>query len=76
MRVFREGGSSVILDIRQSAFEEFCEPASDAAHDVIRAFRDSLPALLDSLNQIIAATPPGGVAYVTASTLQGRKAAA
>jgi hypothetical protein len=75
LSIFREGGSA-ILGIRRSAFAEICQPASDAPHDVVRAFRDSFPALIRPLNQIIAGTPPGGVAYVTAFTLQGRKAAA
>jgi DNA-binding CsgD family transcriptional regulator len=70
--VFRESGSA-ILDIRRSAFAEFCEPASDAPHDVIGAFRESLPALLGSLNQVVATTPPGGVARVTAFASPRRK---
>lgn len=69
LHVFREDGP-VTLDIRPSAFAEIWWPASNAPDDLIYAFRQSLATLLPPLNRIIARTPAGGIAYVTARTLE------
>ncbi len=73
--VFREGGSA-ILDIQNSVITEFCQPDSEGREDTLRAFRESIPFLLRALNGVIAATPAGGVVFVTAKMIRaGEKAA-
>ena len=69
--IFRERGSA-ILDISHSAIAEVCQPASEGRADMLSAFRESVPLLLQMLNKTIAATPPGGVVIVTAKMLRGK----
>jgi hypothetical protein len=73
--IFREYGSA-ILEIDYAAIAEICEPKSDGRDDLVRAFRQSLPELLGTLNAIIASTPPGGVVFVTPKMLRSRKISA
>lgn len=72
--VFRDKGSA-ILDIQNSVIAEFCDPKSDGREDTLAAFRESIPRLLKALNETIAATPPGGVVFVTADMLRALTAA-
>ena len=69
LTVFRDCGSA-ILDINCSAIAEICKPESDGREDLLRAFRESVPVLLRTLNETIAALPAGGVAFVTADMLR------
>jgi hypothetical protein len=73
--VFRDQGSA-ILDIQNSVIAEFCKPESDGREDTLRAFRESVPFLLRALNEVIAATPAGGVVFVTADMLRASTTAA
>jgi hypothetical protein len=73
--IFRDQGSA-ILDIQNSVIAEFCRPENDGREDSLRAFRESVPFLLKALNQVIAATPPGGVVHVTADMLRPSRTAA
>ena len=73
--VFRESGSA-ILEIGYAAIEEICEPKSDGREDLLQAFRESVPVLLQILNAIIANIPPGGVVYVTQTMLRSNRIAA
>ena|SRR6266576_3637105 len=72
LMVFREHGSA-ILDIAHSAITEICQPASEGRADMLSAFRESVPLVLQTLNNAIAATPPGGVVNVTAEMLRQKK---
>ena len=71
LMIARECGSA-ILEIAYSAMAEVCQPASEGKADMLSAFRESVPLLLQTLNKIIAATPPGGVVRVTAEMLRQR----
>ncbi len=71
--VFRDQGSA-ILDIQNSVIAEFCDPLSDGREDTLAAFRESVPTLLKALNETIAATPPGGVVFVSADMLRATAA--
>jgi hypothetical protein len=42
----------------------------------LRAFRESIPFLLRALNSVIAATPSGGVVFVTANMIRASEKAA
>jgi hypothetical protein len=75
LMIARECGSA-ILEITHSAMAEVCRPASESKADMLFAFRESVPSLLQTLNRIIAATPPGGVVRVTAEMLQQRNPSA
>ena len=70
--IFREGGSA-ILDFTCSAISEVCQPASERKADMLPAFRESIPLVLRTLKETIAATPPGGVVFVTAEMLREKK---
>ncbi|HEY2889355.1 MAG TPA: hypothetical protein VGJ31_01950 [Dongiaceae bacterium] len=67
--VFRSEGSA-ILDVQNSVITEFCKPDSESREDTLRAFRESIPFLLRALNSVIAATPSGGVVFVTANMIR------
>jgi hypothetical protein len=69
LMIFRERGSA-ILEITHSAIAEVCQPASEGRADMLSAFRDSVPLLLQTLNETIAATPPGGGVLVTVKMLR------
>jgi len=71
LTIFRETGC-VMLDIRLSAIAKICEPVSETREDVLRAFRVSVPALLQELNAVIARTPDGGVVFISASDIRSR----
>jgi hypothetical protein len=75
LMIFRERGGA-ILDITHSAIAEVCQPASEGRADMLSAFRESVPLLLQTLNKTIAATPPGGVVIVTPKMLRGKKLSA
>ena len=71
LTIFRDTGC-VLLDIRLSAIAKICPPASKNREDVLRAFRASVPALVQELNAVIAHMPDGGVAFITATDIRGR----
>ena len=71
LTIFRDTGC-VLLDIRLSAIAKICPPASENREDVLRAFRASVPALLQELNAVIAHMPDGGIAFITAADIRGR----
>ena len=75
LMIFRERGGA-ILDITHSAIAEVCQSASEGRADMLSAFRESVPLLLQTLNKTIAATPPGGVVTVTPKMLRGKKLSA
>src|SRR6266481_8789407 len=75
LMIARECGSA-ILEIAHSAMAEVCQPASEGKTDMLSAFRESVPLLLQTLNKTIAATPPGGVVIVTPKMLRGKKLSA
>lgn len=72
---FRDEGSA-ILDIQNSVITEFCKPDSESREDTLRAFRESIPFLLRTLNGVIAATPSGGVVFVTPKMIRACEKAA
>ena len=71
LTIFRDTGCA-LLDIRLSAIAKICPPASENREDVLRAFRASVPALVQELNAVIAHMPDGGVAFITATDIRGR----
>ena len=71
LSIFRETGC-VMVDIRLSAIAKICKPAGENREDVLRAFRASVPSLLQELNAIIAHAPDGGVVFITAADIRGR----
>ncbi len=68
LTIFRESGC-VLLDIRLSAIAKICRPASEGRADALTAFRASVPALLRSLNAVIADAPAGAVVFITAADI-------
>ncbi len=72
LMIFRERGSA-ILEITHSAV---CGPASEGRADMLSAFRESVPLLLQTLNKTIAVIPPGGVVCVPAAMLRGKEPSA
>jgi hypothetical protein len=75
LMIFREDGNA-ILDFGHSAIAEVRRPDSEGGADMLLAFRESVPFLLRTLNETIAATPPGDVLFVTAEMLRSNKIAA
>ena len=73
--IFRDEATA-ILDIQHSIITEFCKPDSESREDTLRAFHESIPFLLRTLNGVIAATPSGRVVFVTAKMLHAREKAA
>jgi hypothetical protein len=75
LMIFREGGNA-ILDFGHAAIAEVRKPDSEGGADMLLAFRESVLFLLRTLNEAIAATPPGDVVFVTAEMLRSYKIAA
>jgi hypothetical protein len=67
--VFRDRGSA-ILDIGYTAITEICKPESEGRENMLAAFRESVPKILGILNDTIAATPAGGVVFITPDMLR------
>ena len=67
--VFRDRGSA-ILDIGYTAIAEIRKPESEGRENMLAAFRESVPKILGILNGTIAATPAGGVVFVTPDMLR------
>jgi hypothetical protein len=73
--IFRDEAAA-ILDIQHSIITEFCKPDGESREDTLRAFRESFPFLLRTLNGVVAATPCDGVVFVRAKMLHAREKAA
>jgi hypothetical protein len=69
LTIFRSAGVA-ILDIGASAIAVIRRPRSEGERDLLDAFRASVPTMLATLNQTIAAIPPGGIAFVAAAHLR------
>jgi hypothetical protein len=69
LTIFRSGGVA-ILDIGASAISVIRRPRSESERDLLEAFRASVPTIIATLNQTIAAIPPGGIAFVAAAHLR------